>query len=912
MTGGGELADIKRRIEVMKESNVYYVINDRAESKNWVFDQEQEFRINGNGMSDGDENSFSFLSGNQTARWFHPCSKDGNNNDNWGVQATIISNKGTTPHNSLGHKHGNKAYEITAGQGSAHQVTKMVPSLSDRGEHGRFNIKFTAAAGDVNRFMAVIMPYKCNGSVPAIPIFHQSSDYISQLISLNGLSPAQNLHITKTDKTSHTNISNPFGLSGSSAVMDVKAEHAFMSYGLTHIFEMGSNCIAYTNFRKARVAGGSYLKYNDTVFISSNQEVEAHYELTGKFAYEGYCITGGSTSVVDFFLPDLEQGIKMVANGNISSYSYDTNTFIMTVVFPANTTTNFRFEMADPCKINCFYPDTNNHITNTFVQAGRDEYMPYKLKILQPNGQLIMADGAKMHICEFKWLNNRDSLIMVGKEGNYEGLPLTCQKNVIAERALNLDNGRTAIIVGNNASLVLDSGSYTRVGANSSIYVLPGGTLIVKPHAVLEIGSDDAEGYGEILADRGANVCVSPGAIIKFHRNDLDSTDKNRFYVYIKDFTQPTALNKTEPAISSAIEQMLYNDTLINAPGNNNCQPFCNYNTILPPHGIINRDWGYAPFVVPRATFKVAGDTLCPGDSVVINLRKVLNESGYRFSVCRVQDTLKTTPCLLGDTNAILKDYIQLSDGCSEKMLIPEELKFLLWDSGWYRIKVEVINECGINHDTTKYVYVPAPPDIVINMPDSICPGVGTLIADGSQTQSYRTRAIYKWTALLVVPDSIRMQEKGIDYGGDWGEFDSTAVTNSFNFPDFRFYGGFKYAIGLSVKGWCGWVTKWDTVNVPLAAYIKSRLATNYQNPIGPSAFELKGYVTGATSYAWSPTTYLDEPDSLTTIARPDQPITYILSATDGGVCYDYDTMHVAHNEVAYAGENALLCFNEK
>ena len=489
---------------------------------------------------------------------------------------------------------------------------------------------------------------------------------------------------------------------------------------------------------------------------------------------------------------------------------------------------------------------------------------------------------------------------------------LLAKKNVIAERALNLDNGRTAIIVGNNASLVLDSGSYTRVGANSSIYVLPGGTLIVKPHAVLEIGSDDAEGYGEVLADRGANVCVSPGAIIKFHRNDLDSIDKNRLYVYINDFTQPTALNKTEPAISSAIEQMLYNDTLINAPGNNNCQPFCNFNTILPPHGIINRDWGYAPFVVPRATFKVAGDTLCPGDSVVINLRKVLNESGYRFSVCRVQDTLKTTPCLLGDTNAILKDYIQLSDGCTEKMLIPEELKFLLWDSGWYRIKVQVINECGITHDTTKYVYVPAPPDIVINMPDSICPGVGTLTADGSQTQSYRTRAIYKWTALLVVPDSIRMQEKGIDYGGDWGEFDSTAVTNSFNFPDFRFYGGFKYAIGLSVKGWCGWVTKWDTVDVPLAAYIKSRLATNYQNPIGPSAFELKGYVTGATSYAWSPTTYLDEPDSLTTIARPDQPITYILSATDGGVCYDYDTMHVAHNEVAYAGENALLCFNEK
>ncbi len=56
----------------------------------------------------------------------------------------------------------------------------------------------------------------------------------------------------------------------------------------------------------------------------------------------------------------------------------------------------------------------------------------------------------------------------------------------------------------------------------------------------------------------------------------------------------------------------------------------------------------------------------------------------------------------------------------------------------------------------------------------------------------------------------------------------------------------------------------------------------------------LTGSATGgATTYSWSPTTGLSSPNAASTMASPNVTTTYILTASDGGLCADQDTVVV-------------------
>ncbi len=873
----------------------YYFINDDINNL-YGYNSHYTYYFHGNGLLS--EQTFVSENSNHTkARWFHPCDKS----RDWGMLAEFTANDPAVEFDTTS--------EFLHGNNSSNYITNANNAGNE--ENWGFHTAIKGRATDFTKglqFTTKLTPYKCS-DIGQLGKTHMriNSRYSSQFVDSIGGADLQRFHFSRnySDYPSGDTIIAPFETPNK--VISTDATIGFYTQSRDTVFESG-NCLAYTNFRDLLIDSALTFSYDSVQFLSANHRAEIYYSISGKYKYSGYCKTGPNQTTVDFYLPDLAQGVEMAVSGAVVNFTYDTTTFIMSVTFAANSRTKFWFQLLDPCDLSCYYPDTNTHIVSQFVQNGRIEPLSHKLKILQPNGYLRMVNGAKMSICENDWLTNKDSLILLAEPNNEPySIPLKCNPSELITRALDADNPRSAIIVNDKATLILDSGSYTRIGANSSIYVLPGGSLIIKPYAVVEIGSDE-RGYGEILADQNAYVCVSAGADIKFHRNDDDSTDENLFYVILNNQTNPNTVNKTKAGINNDIFQMLVDDTLISS--GHTCHPFCDYKSIIPPYGIGNRDWGYSPFVVPRAAFKVAGDTLCPGDSVVLDFRKVLNEEAYHFKICRVQDTLSTTNCIFGDTNMIEEDLITPSDVCIERTPVPDFYKFRLWDSGWYKINMNVINECGETHDSTRYVYVPAPPDIVIDIPDSICPGVGTLIADGSATQSHRTRSIYRWSIALISPDSIIQQGKGINYGDDWGEYDSTSVTDSFDFPGFRFYGGFKYAVGLSVKGWCGWVTKWDTVDVPLGVMIRTKLASNYQNPVGPSAFELKGYITGATSFNWNPTTDLDDPYSPVTLARPNAPVTYILEVTNG-TCYDSDTIDVLHNDFAYAGKDQNICFDD-
>lgn len=63
--------------------------------------------------------------------------------------------------------------------------------------------------------------------------------------------------------------------------------------------------------------------------------------------------------------------------------------------------------------------------------------------------------------------------------------------------------------------------------------------------------------------------------------------------------------------------------------------------------------------------------------------------------------------------------------------------------------------------------------------------------------------------------------------------------------------------------------------------------------PVGQSVTLTGSATGGATTYSWSPTTGLSNPNAAVTTAAPTVTTTYVLTATDGTVCADMDTVVV-------------------
>lgn len=55
----------------------------------------------------------------------------------------------------------------------------------------------------------------------------------------------------------------------------------------------------------------------------------------------------------------------------------------------------------------------------------------------------------------------------------------------------------------------------------------------------------------------------------------------------------------------------------------------------------------------------------------------------------------------------------------------------------------------------------------------------------------------------------------------------------------------------------------------------------------------LEGIIESGATFTWNPTTFMDDPNSLTTTVRPDEEITYTLTATDGSGCTNADQMTI-------------------
>jgi hypothetical protein len=903
---------MERELQVHRDpgqGGYYYVVIDDVNQQS---ESPRNFVVNTNGNGKDDEGTFETSTSKEKAKWRHPCE----HGRDWGMHASVSSSLIFLDRLSLeftsnnSHEHGNAASYITD------------LKTADSKEYGNHSTLRTVVGNKVFgefSFTTILTPFKCaeESTTPNITL-RLGNAYGSQLVSDIGDAELKRFHFNRNSKDHPTSdtIINPFE-NDIYAVLETDAHDGFFTQAKDSVLTDGG-CITYTKFRNIYVSHSTTFKFKDTVYIESYTPTECYYKIDGKYHYSGYCKTLDTSVTVNFYLPDLRPGVYMKAVG-VTSFTYDTNTFIMSAVFPAHSLNRFVFELTDPCMLSCFYPDSASNIVSTFThQDGMRRYLGHPLKILQDTGRLNIYNGSQMNICSGNYLYNRDSLFLL-KDQLTNGTDLSrCDMDKLATGLSSGVNQRSAIIVNENAALVLDSGSYTYVGANSSLYILKGGSLIIKAGAVVEIGSLIPEGHGEIIAFDGSYVCIDDGADIHFYKDISDTSDKNVFFAIVQERTLSggAKIEVTHNGIQPTIgDKLVSHGVIVPDIAPSTCIPLCDLDIIMPPWGLGNREWGYAPFVFPKATYRIHNDTVCPGDSVVMNLRHILNENGYEISVCRI-DSPSASPIYLGclitsDSGTFVDQRTQVDGDCMDLRRAPETFKFILKDTGWYKIYVSVYNDCNEMHDTTGFIYVPANPNVIFSLPNTACPGYGTVVADGSSTVSHINSFHYSWTVSLITPDSaINMNGEPIDYGTSW-DFEGEAVQNDFDFPGFKWIGGFKYAVGLTVQGWCGSVTKWDTVDFPLMVIAGVHNATIYDNPVGPHAIQLDGFVSGATSWNWTPTDFLDYPDSLNPISMTSIPIVYVLTGTSGD-CTMSDTVTINHNRFDYAGEDRSVCFDEQ
>jgi hypothetical protein len=332
----------------------------------------------------------------------------------------------------------------------------------------------------------------------------------------------------------------------------------------------------------------------------------------------------------------------------------------------------------------------------------------------------------------------------------------------------------------------------------------------------------------------------------------------------------------------------------------------CDLDSLNP---VQNNQWGYANFMPPLATFQATNDTLCPGEPFHVRLDRVLNDGYTQYKVCRL-DTIFALD-IHGDwswqdtcvQDSMLIDSMPIDPVCKAPHSSPDQCTFWGEIGQRYRITMSVWNDCGLRDDTMAVIYFADSPHFSVWLPDSACPGAGSIFA----TVSGPSMPVeYTWE-ITEFPDTSNMEIFIRKPAGTYSETFFGVLPDTMFFPAYHFQGGRYYIISLSVTNNCGSFTASKKVRVPLSAWIKIKAATAYANPVGPSSFELQGQVTGASSFTWSPTTGLSDPYSLNTVSQPSGPVQYILEASDSS-CSDFDTMNVAFNTTAFAGIERSLC----
>jgi len=896
----------KRTFFVNRESND---INDTLAYHYVVFDEVHpyssnsnfSFNFNGNGESSTHNNS-----SNGLIDWTYPCTLP-NPTSHWGIRAIMSSSVPSyTSFNLI-----NDAKHGTDGS-----LTNTIGNpLDQKGNHTRYtaNINYPSPF----TLTTLLQPRKClgYGSVGKTTT-RSSTKYSAVLLYDDDSIKTRKLYVGKSSSILDT-IINPFNIVNGS-ILKTNAKITYMSYGEDTVQNFGY-CPAYSKFRSASIHFGDSLIYNNKAYIISNEVTTASYKLAGKYKYQGY-INSDSDVAVSFYLPDLDSTYKMKATNadTLLIHHYDDTAHVMTLFVKAGVT-NFVLDLDNPCVLNCYFPYTTDSIKNTFdFNNGLVETLPHKLTITTPNGLLNINSGSCMSICPGKWLRNTDSLILEGSCLIEESKPAIVKcfdvNNPELRPTLKVIGGGaggrpSTIIVNEQAALILDSGSYTRIGNNTTITVRPQGTLIIRKNAKVDIGDETGCGYGLIICYDDSYIHFEDSADIKFWKVVNDTADIHKFYIFLK---PPTPMIPAHGGIESSIAYMLNTvDTNIHV---GTSVPICNISQIKPVYGINNREWGWANFALPKAWAFLPKITFCPGECPVINFDASLNNVKFSADFYRIDTSYYITP---HDSLVLMRNpYFYIGGAVSNCDTIKDIPVLKICDTTlttsnyWYKVRIKVKNDCDVVDSIDIHYFMLKSIDASFSMNNTAC--IDSVIATentDSFTHLYREKTLWH-VHYIDTASALGIYTQKINYGADW-EYLGIDYPNTFTFPDFKWIGGFYYAIShtVSFKG-CGSKIVWDTVFVAPGANIVLRRPITYNQTIsGNRSVQLKGYVSNADSFNWNPSTWLDSTTSLTPICTPNDSITYILTAYKDG-CTARDTAHIKYNRYANAGYSDTLCFD--
>ncbi len=594
----------------------------------------------------------------------------------------------------------------------------------------------------------------------------------------------------------------------------------------------------------------------------------------------------------------LGQNMAMKADGLISTQ----DSFHLSVYLP-DSAIEFIIEPQDPCLVSCYFPPTQDKIDSLFnFNDGTYQNLGHKLDIVQPSGLLRIADGSKMEISCNKYLRNRDSLLLVGGCGDDKTIQ-PCD-NPSAKFKINALPG---LIVSSGSALVLDSGSFTQIGNNAAIIIKTGGTLVVKDSAKLLIGGGYCGGKGQLIAEPGSYVYIQKGAKISFDKIIGDTVDKHEFIVSLK----PTHLSAIS-GVNSIILPLLVDDTILTNPLNHPPIAFCELKNYMSPV-VKNNDWGFANFLPAKANIKLGNDTLCSGEPLIVDLRRILNDKKFSFKVCRLDSMFLSDnngnwrwvdTCIV-DTMSVDSNF---SDpGCIPPRVTPDWFIYHLKSNETYRVSFKLESDCEEEIDTVFYVHQTTAPTANISIKDSVCEGLGTTAL------SIQTNFIGNYTVEINELNTASIWQNSTSEISDKPPlfFVDTigVIPDTIHFPTTFFKGGRKYLISLVLKNTCGKFYFEDTLSVPTGANVQLSRPTVYANPIhGARSLQLNGFVNTADSFSWHPSTYLNRTDTLSVISTPMDSIYYVLAAYKNA-CVSFDTAFIKYNRVANAGLQDTVCF---
>jgi hypothetical protein len=927
--------DIIREVNQIRRPNgtVYYILKDKAIGN--TFTNSIQWQLNGNGsINEGFLNNASYKTfqqdttgNNRIFKWLHPCSGF-KTSGKWNMYANVgvLNGNANPPISSTitsSDENGTNTGNLDLNNsGMEYQTTQ-------NGVYTRAMVKQFA---EKTQFQTVIIPYRCNNesSLPIITKDENAShikttinfpdladtSFLSKLYKKIPAVPSPNtvndsnvsIHYSRWQGMEDDSLLNPFQLnSENNNWLKLNAQSSMVQFNSFAYFGSGIGYCppSYSNFRLISIENGSYFSYKEKEYIRSTIAIDASIELVGRYYYKASMSPVASVNVTDtvqFFLPDVGVCIEMIAldartNKELQG-RFDSTTNILYLAIPS-TETHFYIQEKLACS-DCYFPPQWKNIDTLFNADDRNNHrLGHKLKISGANGRLAILNGTKIDMCSGVYLHNKSQMVIEGP-CQTKGFKLATCNGIDSIKAYS---NNSSITISSGSALILENGSSTYIKRGGAIYVKANGTLVIKNGAFVQIGDQTKCGWGEIIAEPGAFVYIEPGAHIEYAKTPGDTVDRNIFQISM---ANPPGL--AFYGVHFLIDSLLIADSLLT--GSRYSIDICELDRINP---ILNKEWGYTNFAKPHATFQTRNDTICMGEPFYIKLNRILNDAKYQIVVCRldsIQPYLQFGNTAWQDTciqDTIVQDSLLPDPVCKEPRNIPDDWTYFFEAGTTHRITINAWNDCGILDDTTVYIFVADTPQFSFEVPDSICEGFG--LFTGQITNTFNQPVFYSLEISELVDTANIFSKLGLE-ANSFTKNDFGNLPDTISFNDYFFKGGRRYIVSLSVVNSCGRSIKYDTFDVKLGVNIVLERPIAYGMPIaGPTSVLLHGYTNSFDSIRWTPTTYLDNPTSLTPLSTPLESITYTLTAYKES-CVASDSAHVKFNRYANAGFRDTICFD--